>query len=84
MSRDMHYKNLEVILLVLAFFIRYFFRTINLIQLGLFCLPSNWNTIFLNFEMNYEDEAGPLSCLVLPTALINLVQSQLYQKFTKF
>lgn len=48
-SRDMHCKNLKVILLVLAFFIRYFFRTINLIQLGLFCLPSNWNTIFFKF-----------------------------------
>ena len=78
MSRDMHCENLKVILLVLAF------SRINLIQLGLFCLPSNWNTIFFNFEINYEDEAGPLSCLVLPTALIKLVQSQLYQKVTKF
>ena len=35
-TRDMYYKVIKVILLVLALFIRYFFRTINLIQLGLF------------------------------------------------
>lgn len=55
--------KVKVILLVLAFFIRYFFRTINLNQLGLFCLPSNWNIIFLEF---WDELWGWSRSIVLP------------------